>query len=145
MPEDEQLLLGLAIRSIMENPSIGREKLRGGSFENDFKLHVLLSTRLDEGTLARFWGSLNQPIRPAITWTDIGGGSATPPILSDRGHVALTQFYGGAPDLEDEPAALAQADLVELVDQDALDLLRRRLDRGHRFPLSAVARRSREP
>src|SRR5690606_21020727 len=32
-PEDEQLLLGLAIRAIMEHPSIGREKLRGGSFE----------------------------------------------------------------------------------------------------------------
>ena len=33
---------------------------------------VLLSTRLDEGTLARFWGSLNQPIRPAIqAWTAV--------------------------------------------------------------------------
>jgi Pvc16 N-terminal domain len=71
-PEDEQLLLGLAIRAIMENPSMGRDKLRGGSFEDDFKLHVLLSTRLDEGTLARFWGSLNQPIRPAIqAWTAV--------------------------------------------------------------------------
>jgi hypothetical protein len=71
-PEDEQLLLGLAIRAIMENPSMGRDKLRGGSFEEDFKLNVLLSTRLDEGTLARFWGSLNQPIRPAIqAWTAV--------------------------------------------------------------------------
>jgi Pvc16 N-terminal domain len=71
-PEDEQLLLGLAIRAIMENPSMGRDKLRGGSFEDDFKLNVLLSTRLDEGTLARFWGSLNQPIRPAIqAWTAV--------------------------------------------------------------------------
>jgi hypothetical protein len=71
-PEDEQLLLGLAIRAIMENPSMGRERLRGGSFEDDFKLNVLLSTRLDEGTLARFWGSLNQPIRPAIqAWTAV--------------------------------------------------------------------------
>jgi hypothetical protein len=71
-PEDEQLLLGLAIRAVMENPSMGRDKLRGGSFEDDFKLNVLLSTRLDEGTLARFWGSLNQPIRPAIqAWTAV--------------------------------------------------------------------------
>jgi len=71
-PEDEQLLLGLAIRAIMENPSMGRDKLRGGSFDDDFKLNVLLSTRLDEGTLARFWGSLNQPIRPAIqAWTAV--------------------------------------------------------------------------
>jgi hypothetical protein len=71
-PEDEQLLLGLAIRAIMENPSMGKERLRGSSFDDDFKLNVLMSTRLDEGTLARFWGSLNQPIRPAIqAWTAV--------------------------------------------------------------------------
>ncbi len=71
-PEDEQLLLGLVIRTIMENPSMGRELLRGDSFDDDFKLNVLLSTRLDEGTLARFWGSLGQPVRPAIqAWTAI--------------------------------------------------------------------------
>ena len=30
----------------------------------------MLSARLDEGTLARFWGSLQQPVRPAIQcWT----------------------------------------------------------------------------
>jgi hypothetical protein len=71
-PEDEQILLGLAIRAIMENPSIARDRLRGASFEDDFKLNVLLSTRLEEGSLARFWGSLNQPIRPAIqAWTAV--------------------------------------------------------------------------
>jgi len=71
-PEDEQLLIGLAIRAIMENPAIGRPRLRGDSFEEDFELHVLLSTRLDEGTLARFWGNLSQPIRPAIqAWTTV--------------------------------------------------------------------------
>jgi len=71
-PEDEQLLIGLAIRAIMENPAIPRSKLRGASFEDDFELGVLMSTRLDEGTLARFWGSLSQPVRPAIqAWTAV--------------------------------------------------------------------------
>ncbi|ACY16157.1 Pvc16 family protein [Haliangium ochraceum] len=72
--EDEQLLLGLIIRTIMENPALEHEQLRGESFsfEEDFKLSLLMSTRLDEGTLARFWGSLSQPVRPAIqTWTTI--------------------------------------------------------------------------
>ncbi|WP_428269703.1 Pvc16 family protein [Haliangium sp.] len=70
--EDEQLLLGLVIRTIMENPSLDRERLRGDSFDDDFNLGLLLSTRLDEGTLARFWGSLSQPVRPAVqTWTTI--------------------------------------------------------------------------
>jgi len=77
-PEDEQLLLGLMIRTIMENPELTREKLKGGSWEEDFKLHTMLSSRLDEGTLARFWGSLNQPVRPAVqAWTAI-------PILPER-------------------------------------------------------------
>ena len=77
-PEDEQLLLGLIIRCVMEHPEIGGDQLVGGSFEEDFKLNVLMSARLDEGTLARFWGSLNQPVRPAVqAWTAI-------PILPEK-------------------------------------------------------------
>ncbi|MEO8705935.1 MAG: Pvc16 family protein [Kofleriaceae bacterium] len=71
-PEDEQLLLGLMIRTVMENSDISRPRLKGDSFEPDFTMNVQLSARLDEGTLARFWGSLNQPIRPAIqAWSAI--------------------------------------------------------------------------
>lgn len=71
-PEDEQLLLGLVIRAIMENPTLGRHLLKGRSFDDDFELFVVMSTRLDEGTLARFWGSLQQPVRPAIqAWTAV--------------------------------------------------------------------------
>lgn len=71
-PEDEQLLLGLIIRTVMENPQLERHQLRGQSFEDDFQMNILLSARLDEGTLARFWGSLNQPVRPAVqAWTAI--------------------------------------------------------------------------
>ncbi len=71
-PEDEQLLLGLVIRTILENPAVEAERLRGKTFEDDFRLFLTLSTRLDEGTLARFWGSLSQPVRPAVqAWTVI--------------------------------------------------------------------------
>jgi hypothetical protein len=71
-PEDEQLLLGLVIRTIMDNPAITGDRLRGESFEEGFKLGLVLSTRLDEGSLARFWGSLSQPVRPAVqAWTSI--------------------------------------------------------------------------
>jgi hypothetical protein len=77
-PEDEQLLLGLIIRTVMENPVLPREKLKGASFEADFEMHLQLSSRLDEGTLARFWGNLQQPVRPAIqTWSAI-------PIIPER-------------------------------------------------------------
>jgi hypothetical protein len=71
-PEDEQLLLGLAIRAVIDNPALAGEELRGDSFEDDASLSLSLSSRLDEGTLARFWGSLNQPVRPAVqAWTVI--------------------------------------------------------------------------
>lgn len=77
-PEDEQLLLGLVIRTIMDNPTIRGEQLRGESFEVDYKLGLVMSGRMDEGTLSRFWGSLSQPVRPAIQmWTTI-------PIIPER-------------------------------------------------------------
>ena len=65
-PEDEQLLLGLLVRTIFETPVVPKEKMRGATFDADFEMLFLLQTRLDEGTLSRFWGSLNQPVRPAI-------------------------------------------------------------------------------
>ncbi len=71
-PEDEQLLLGLAVQGVIENPVLEGGKLKGESFRENFYLPVTLSTRLDEGTLARFWGSLNQPVRPAFQlWTSV--------------------------------------------------------------------------
>ncbi len=77
-PEDEQQLLGLVIRTVMENAEVTRDRLKGRSFEEDFKLNWLMSARLDEGTLARFWGSLQQPVRPAIqAWTAV-------PILPEK-------------------------------------------------------------
>lgn len=79
-PEDEQLLLGLIIRTIIDNEVLAGERLRGTSFqfEEDFDIPLQLAGRLDEGTLARFWGSLNQPVRPAVqAWTTV-------PIIPER-------------------------------------------------------------
>lgn len=77
-PEDEQLLLGLIIRTIMENAAVTRDRLKGIAFDDDFELNWLMSARLDEGTLSRFWGSLQQPIRPAVqAWTAV-------PILPEK-------------------------------------------------------------
>lgn len=77
-PEDEQLLLGLLIRTIFENPVVPKEKLRGTTFDEDFEMILYMQTRLDEGTLSRFWGSLNQAVRPAVqAWTAV-------PIVPER-------------------------------------------------------------
>ena len=78
-PEDEQLLVGLLLRTIIDNAEISKDKLKGTTFEESMRgdddftgLPLILNTRMDEGTLARFWGSLNQPIRPAVQfWTAV--------------------------------------------------------------------------
>lgn len=76
-PEDEQLLLGLAIKVLNDTHVLKGEDLKGETFPPGYDLPISIAGRLDEGTLARFWGSLNQPIRPAInTWTVV-------PIMSD--------------------------------------------------------------
>ena len=78
-PEDEQLLLGLIIRTVMENAEIPRDKLKGQSFEDDFKLNVADDARASTKARSRGSGArLNQPVRPAIqAWTAI-------PILPEK-------------------------------------------------------------
>jgi hypothetical protein len=77
-PEDEQLLMGLAIKAIMENPVLAKQQLKGESFEAEFELPLTMTSTLDEGTLSRFWSSLQQPLRPAVqAWTRV-------PIISDK-------------------------------------------------------------
>lgn len=82
-PEDEQILMGLVVRALIDNRSIDAEKVYGDSFEESKSrddLFMAMTTRLDEGTLARFWGSLSQPVRPAISmWTAV-------PILPKKKH-----------------------------------------------------------
>ncbi len=65
-PEDEQLLLGLVIRTVMENRVVPHDRLRGESFEDDYKMFIALAPKLDEHTLSRFWSNIQQPMRPAL-------------------------------------------------------------------------------
>jgi hypothetical protein len=72
-PEEEQLLMGGAIKGLMEHPTVEASDLKGDSFKgSDHYLPVSLSQKLDEGVLSRFWASLNQPMKPAIqVWTTV--------------------------------------------------------------------------
>jgi len=71
-PEEEQLLLGATIKTILEHPTISGALLKGESFDPEDYLPLLLSQKLDETVLSRFWSSLNQPLKPAIQcWTTI--------------------------------------------------------------------------
>lgn len=71
-PEEEQLLMGGAIKGFIENPTLRGNLLKGDSFEEVPELPMMLTHKLDEGVLSRFWGSLNQPMKPALqVWTTI--------------------------------------------------------------------------
>jgi hypothetical protein len=71
-PEEEQLLMGGAIKGLLEHPTLSGPELKGESFRPDSYLPVTMSQRLDEGVLSRFWASLNQPLKPALQcWTTV--------------------------------------------------------------------------
>jgi hypothetical protein len=71
-PEEEQLLMGCAIKGLVEHPTISGVDLKGDSMASEQYLPVSLSAKLDEGVLSRFWASLNQPMKPAIqAWTTV--------------------------------------------------------------------------
>ena len=56
----------------MEHPTLSGANLKGESFAPDDYIPLLLSQKLDETVLSRFWSSLNQPLKPAIQcWTTI--------------------------------------------------------------------------
>ena len=71
-PEEEHLLMGAAVKGLIENPTIEGANLKGDSWEKGMYLPLVLSQKLDEGVLSRFWSSLNQPLKPAIQcWTTV--------------------------------------------------------------------------
>lgn len=71
-PEEEQLLLGAAIKGVLERPTIAGSDLKGDSFTGEPYIPLSMSQKLDEGVLSRFWASLNQPMKPAIQcWTTV--------------------------------------------------------------------------
>jgi hypothetical protein len=69
-PEEEQLLMGNAIKGLIEHQVLTGDDLKGESFLEGAYIPLSLSQKLDEGVLSRFWSSLNQPMKPAIQcWT----------------------------------------------------------------------------
>ncbi len=71
-PEEEALLMGVALKGLIENPTIQGEQLKGGTFEEGDYLPIQLSQKLDEGALSHFWSSISQPMKPTVQcWTTV--------------------------------------------------------------------------
>ncbi|NUN13933.1 MAG: DUF4255 domain-containing protein [Myxococcales bacterium] len=65
-PTEENLLMGLAIKTFLENPMVTREKLKGDSFYPDDILNVYPNLQADYNDVLSFWRSLNEEVRPVM-------------------------------------------------------------------------------
>ena len=65
-PTEENLLMGLAIKTFLENPVLEKERLKGDSFYPTDKLNIYPNLQTDYNDVLSFWRSLNEEVRPAV-------------------------------------------------------------------------------
>lgn len=65
-PNEENLLLGLIVKTLLENPILFGEQLKGDSFFPDDQLNVFPNLQSDFNESVSFWRSLNEEIRPSL-------------------------------------------------------------------------------
>ena len=65
-PNEENLLLGLAIKTILEHPVMEGELLKGDAWYPDDKINIYPNLQADFNDTLSFWGSLNEELRPSI-------------------------------------------------------------------------------
>jgi hypothetical protein len=65
-PTEENLLLGLIIKTLLENPILFGEQLKGESFFPDDQVNVFPNLQADFNESVSFWRSLNEEVRPSL-------------------------------------------------------------------------------
>ena len=65
-PAEENLLTGLAVKTLLEHPILTEELLKGDSFFPDDKLNVYPNLQTDFNDVLSFWRSMNEELRPAV-------------------------------------------------------------------------------
>lgn len=65
-PAEENLLTGLAVKTLLENPILTGDSLKGESFFPDDQLNVYPNLQYDFNDVLSFWRSMNEEIRPAV-------------------------------------------------------------------------------
>ncbi|MFT5431905.1 MAG: hypothetical protein ACI9OJ_002603 [Myxococcota bacterium] len=65
-PNEENLLLGLAIKTVLEHPIMTRELLKGESWYPDDRINVYPNLQADFNDTLSFWRSLNEELRPSV-------------------------------------------------------------------------------
>ena len=65
-PDEENLLLGLAIKTFLEHPVMTGELLKGDAWFPDDKINVYPNLQADFNDTLSFWRSLNEELRPSM-------------------------------------------------------------------------------
>jgi hypothetical protein len=65
-PAEENLLTGLAVKTLLENPILTGDVLKGESFFPDDQLNVYPNLQYDFNDVLSFWRSMNEELRPAV-------------------------------------------------------------------------------
>lgn len=65
-PAEENLLLGLVIKTFLDNPMLTGDRLKGGSFYPDDTLNIYPNLEADYNDTLSFWRSLNEEVRPVM-------------------------------------------------------------------------------
>ncbi len=65
-PAEENLLTGLAVKTLTEHPILTGDVLRGESFVPDDKINVYPNLQADFNDVLSFWRSLSEELRPAV-------------------------------------------------------------------------------
>ncbi|HOU53361.1 MAG TPA: Pvc16 family protein [Myxococcota bacterium] len=65
-PNEENLLLGLIVKTFLENPILFGSQLKGDSFFPDDKVNVFPNLQADFNESVSFWRSLNEEVRPSL-------------------------------------------------------------------------------
>ena len=65
-PAEENLLLGLAVKTFLERPIITGEDLKGDAFYPDDKLNMYPNLQGDFNDVLTFWRALGEDVRPSL-------------------------------------------------------------------------------
>lgn len=65
-PNEEHLLLGLTVKTLLENSILSGEALKGESFYPDDKVNIFPNLQADFNESLAFWRSLNEEVRPSL-------------------------------------------------------------------------------
>ena len=65
-PNEENLLLGLAIKTVLEHPVMTDDMLKGDAWYPDDKINIYPNLQADFNDTLSFWRSLNEELRPSI-------------------------------------------------------------------------------